>query len=77
MGQLCDAGCSVAFTATNVNVSVNDTIVLTGHQTPNTLLLWHFRLPTPTPSPPVNHSALATIGSATPAELVAFVARAA
>jgi hypothetical protein len=71
MGQLCDAGCSVAFTATKVNVSINDTVVLTGHRTPNTLL-WHFPLPTPTPAPPVNHSALATIGSATPAELVAF-----
>jgi hypothetical protein len=71
MGQLCDAGCSVAFTASNVNVSINDIIVLTGHRTPNTLL-WHFPLPTPTPSPPVNHSALATIGSAAPAELVTF-----
>jgi hypothetical protein len=71
MGQLCDAGCSVAFTATDVNVSVNDTVVLTGHRTPNTLL-WHFPLPIPTPAPPVNHSALATIDSATPAELVAF-----
>jgi hypothetical protein len=71
MGQFCDAGFSVAFTATTVTVSINDTIVLTGHRTPDTLL-WQFPLPTPTPSPPVNHSALATIGSATPAELVAF-----
>jgi hypothetical protein len=71
MGQLCDAGCAVAFTATKVNVSINDTVVLTGHRTPNTLL-WHFPLPTPPPTPPIDHSALATIGSATPAELVAF-----
>jgi hypothetical protein len=41
MGQFCDAGCSVAFTTT---VSINDTIVLTGHRTPDTQL-WQFPLP--------------------------------
>jgi hypothetical protein len=71
MGQLCDAGCTIAFTATEVTVAVNDAIVLTGHRTPDTRL-WHFPLPTPAPTPSLCHSAMASIGSATPADLVAF-----
>ena len=76
IGQLCDAGCYVAFNATTVTVSHNDTIVLTGHRTPATRL-WHLTLPTPLPAPapsptPAPASAHAAIGSATPAELVAF-----
>jgi hypothetical protein len=71
MGQLCDAGCTIAFTAIEVTVSVNNTIVLTGHRTPDTRL-WHFPLPTPAPAPSLCHSAMASVGSATPAELVAF-----
>jgi hypothetical protein len=72
MGQLCDAGCTIAFTATTITVSNNGTIVLTGHRTPLTRL-WHFTLPTPSPLPtlPSNY-ALASIGFATPAEIIAF-----
>jgi hypothetical protein len=71
MGQLCDAGCTIAFTATEVTVSVNDAIVLIGHRTPDTRL-WHFPLPTSAPTPSMCHSAMASIGSATPSDLVAF-----
>ncbi|MCK7513583.1 MAG: hypothetical protein MZV70_62550 [Desulfobacterales bacterium] len=72
MGQLCDAGCLIAFTASTVTVSFNDDIILTGHRTPATLL-WHFDLPVPPSSAASSLAAAnATIGSATPAQLVAF-----
>ena len=71
MGQLCDAGCTISFNASDVIITYDDQIVLTGHRTPTTKL-WHVQLPTPTLTTSPPHSALATIGSATPAELVAF-----
>jgi hypothetical protein len=71
MGQLCDAGCTVAFTATDVTICVNGDVVLIGKHTPDTKL-WHLRLPIPTPLSEPSHSAFAAVGSATPTELVAF-----
>jgi hypothetical protein len=68
MGQLCDAGCKIAFDATDVTVYHNGNIVLTGKRTPATRL-WTIDLNNSTPTPP---AANAAIGSATPAELVAF-----
>ena len=66
MGQLCDAGCLIAFTASTVTVSFNDDIILTGHRTPATLL-WHFDLPVlPSPPPLPLAAANATIGCKLP-----------
>ena len=72
MGQFCDAGCTVTFTAAIVEIYHNDTLILVGHRSPATTL-WHLSLPT-NPIPPAvsSHTALATVGSATPAALVAF-----
>jgi hypothetical protein len=33
MGQLCDAGCTVAFTSSTATVSFNNTVVFTGKRT--------------------------------------------
>jgi hypothetical protein len=73
MRQLFDARCTIAFTATNVTISNNDTIILTGHRTPLTRL-WHFTLLYPSPPPaPSNYTLLASIGSTTaPAKIIAF-----
>ena len=68
MGQLCDAGCTVRFDSTTVSVIFQGTTILHGVRSPDTKL-WHVNLP---PVPPPEHTALASIGSATPAELVAF-----
>jgi hypothetical protein len=68
IGQLCDAGCIVEYTATNVCVRHNDVDVLHGKRTPATQL-WHITLP---PGPKLLHATNAAIGSATAPELVAF-----
>jgi hypothetical protein len=76
IGQLCDAGCIVEFTATNATVRHNDSIVLQGHRTP-VAQLWHVDLPNEAPiaelpsAAPIAESN-AAVGSATPAELVSF-----
>jgi hypothetical protein len=67
IGQLCDSGCIVKFNATNVTVHYNDCLVLTGTRTPATRL-WHIDPPTP----PQLDSANGAVGSATPAEVIAF-----
>jgi hypothetical protein len=71
IGQLCDAGCDVTFNATAVTVKYNNLLVLQGNRTATTRL-WHFDVPTPTPPPIPNEHAMSAVGSATPAELVAF-----
>ena len=93
IGTLCDAGCHVAFTATDVTVTYNDKVVLVGQRTPATRL-WHLDLVSqpnqtaavasespvdsiPRGMPTVTemskpHLVNAAVGSATPAELVAF-----
>jgi hypothetical protein len=89
IGQLCDAGCTVTFTATCATVLFAGAPILQGQRTPVTRL-WHFKLLTPPSnvptappgfplvSPPLPSSApaqaqaLGAVGSATPAELVAF-----
>ena len=82
IGQFCDAGCTVAFTATTVTVSLDSSVILTGQRTALTRL-WQLDVPSPSPSPAAQASAPSphqfpvaqansAIGSATPAELVAF-----
>jgi len=66
IGQLCDAGCDVAFTATNVTIMHNNNIILAGHRTPVTKL-WQLNI-----QPPAKHAANAAMGTAKPADLVAF-----
>jgi len=66
IGQLCDAGCDVAFNASTVTISHNNTIVLQGHRTPTTKL-WELDV-----TQPLTLHANATLGSTTAAELVAF-----
>jgi len=68
IGQLCDAGCDVNLTASAITVYFQNRIVLTGKRTPTTRL-WQFDLPST--STRIGH-AMAAIGSATPAQLVAF-----
>lgn len=68
MGVFCDAGCEAHFTASNVTITYQDRIVLTGTSTPATRL-WHLHPPQLNPK---MEQAYGAIGSATPAEIVAF-----
>jgi hypothetical protein len=72
IGQLCDTACNVTFDSSVVQVLHNDAVILmAGTRKPETKL-WHLEL-TPPPAPPIRlHQANGAIGSATPAELVAF-----
>jgi len=70
IGQLCDAGCNVAFTASTVTIRYQDTVILQGSRTPASKL-WELDIRPPTPVPPAAH-AHAAIGGASPADLVAF-----
>ena len=79
MGQLCDSGCEVTFTARNVHVRLDSTILFTETRSPDTAL-WHLSLLDPPadndridPDPPLLHHSYAAVASATPpADLVAF-----
>jgi hypothetical protein len=75
IGQLCDAGCDVAVTAEEVTVKYKGNTVLSGHRTCHTRL-WHFSMPSNLPShkkvSSTEHASMTAIGSATPAQLVAF-----
>ena len=74
MGQLCDAGCTVTFDATTVQVHRNTALLLAGVRTPATGL-WHLSLVAPpsTPcEPDLLHQSYSAVHSATPADLVAF-----
>jgi hypothetical protein len=71
IGQFCDAGCTVAFTATTVTVSHDQAIILTGQRTALTRL-WHLDIPSTSPETSPVAQANSALGSATPAELVAF-----
>jgi hypothetical protein len=74
IGQLCDAGCDVAFTAEEVTIKYKGNTVLSGYHTCH--FLWHFSMPSNLPSPkkvsPTEHASMTAIGSAMPAQLVAF-----
>ena len=67
IGQLCDAGCNVAFTATTVTICHNNKIIMSGHRTAETKL-WNLDIQAAPPQACAN----AAIGTAKPAELVAF-----
>jgi hypothetical protein len=87
IGQLCDAGCEVTFTATDATIRYNNSIALQCHHTPATGL-WHLAMPSDKehaestntqandksnePTLTLAPQANASIGTATPAELVAF-----
>ena len=76
MGQLCDAGCEILFTATCVQVRHNNACILTGPRDATTGL-WHLGLVSaPPPDPPIapvpEQLSLAAVATATPADLVAF-----
>jgi len=64
IGQLCDAGCDVTFTASNITISHNNTVILHGTRSPASKL-WELDIQHPA-------EAHAAIGSASPADLVAF-----
>ncbi len=66
IGQLCDAGCHVAFTATTVTISHDNTIILQGKHMP-ACKLWELNI-----CPQVQHHANTALGSTTVADLVAF-----
>ncbi len=65
IGQLCDSGCDVIFTAGSVEVYFDDALILQGYRSTATNL-WHVNLPA------APHSSLSAVGAATPADLVAF-----
>jgi hypothetical protein len=71
MGQWCDAGCTLLFDATSLQVSVDDKVVLTGTRTPETRL-WQVNLQNSISPEAFQQQAYGAIGSASPAELVAF-----
>jgi len=66
IGQLCDAGCHVAFTSSTVTISHDNAIILEGTRTP-TSKLWELDI-----RPPMPHQANTALGSANVADLVAF-----
>jgi len=69
IGQFCNAGCQVAFTATTIDICYDNNIVLQDTCTPHTLL-WELDLLHPI-WPPTQQCQLA-IGNDTTADLVAF-----
>ena len=68
IGQLCDADCVASFTKDDVQISYQNKIVLTGPRCPTTKL-WMLEA---VPEPTWHNVALSAIGSAKPADLVAF-----
>ena len=68
IAPLCDVGCTVTFSKTDVVVHLDDKIVLTGQRMPITNL-WSFDIPT---SPPAEEMALLTLSDNTWRGLVAF-----
>jgi hypothetical protein len=75
MGPLCDAECTIEFTATTVEVKLHDNLVLQGNRTPPGL--WIFQLPmNDSPVLPDNDSMLpqmnSAIGAPKAAELVVY-----
>jgi len=67
IGQLCDASCDVAFTATTVIICHNNKVIMSGHQMAATKL-WNLDIQAALPQARAN----TTIGIAKPAELVVF-----
>ena len=70
IGQLCDAGCSIELDATTLKVQYEGATVLTGKRTPQTRL-WQVN-DSSTATVKFPHVTNAAVGSATPAETVAF-----
>ena len=70
IGQLCDAGCDVAFDKDIVTVTHDDETVLTGNRTADTRL-WNVPVPTEIAAP-AKHTAGAAIDMPTTADQVAY-----
>jgi len=66
VGQFCDSGCNVVFTADTVTISHNNAVVMQGHRTP-TSKLWELNI-SPTPAAHANTA----VGRASTADCVAF-----
>jgi len=66
VGQLCDAGCGVVFTADTVTISHNDAVVMQGQRTPSSKL-WELDI-----HPTSTAWANAAVGSVSTADLVTF-----
>jgi len=66
ISQLCNAGCDVTFTATDVTITHKGDSILSSHCTPANKL-WHLDI-----QPPTKKLANVAIGTAKPAKLVAF-----
>jgi len=66
---ICNAGCQVAFTATTVNISYANNIILQGTHMPHT---WLWELDLLHPIWPPTHQCQLAIGTDTVADLVAF-----
>ncbi len=64
--ELCDARCDVAFTASMVTITHNNTIVLQGQHTPKSKL-WELNI-----CPPPTASANSALGTASAVNLIAF-----
>lgn len=72
IGQLCDAGCRVEFTATMVTVTFANEVVLQGVRT-NSRRLWNLGLHNPVFTlTALQHTTNAAIGTTSAADLVAF-----
>jgi len=67
VGQLCHTSCEVVFTATTVTMHHNNNAIVSGHRTATTKL-WNLDIQASLPQASAN----AAIGTAKPAELVAF-----
>jgi len=69
IGQFCDTGCQVAFTATTVDISYNGNLVLQGTRTQRTRL-WELDLQQPVC--PTSQQCHLAVGHDTAADLVAY-----
>jgi hypothetical protein len=69
IGQFCDAGCEVTFSASHATVTYKHRCILLGTRNPITNL-WHFDMPTPPPMPPPYEPLPAANGSTTTSECV-------
>ena len=70
IGQLCDSGCDIQFSATSVTVRHEGALIFSGTRNMTTKL-WYLTA-SPTNHAPFHHFANAAVGAPTPANLVTF-----
>jgi len=74
IGQLCDAGCEVQFTASTVTIQHDNNLIMSGHRTPATKL-WNLDIQPPNAGTCTNAASGTTKpvrGTAKPAKLITF-----